>query len=500
MHVLEGLGPQEQRNTTWSFEHPYDHPYFGQLFLGGALGTISYPDSINPEIGDVKSIEVLHLVPRILMAIIAVTDTFLIYKIAERRYNNRNVAFIAAILFAVMPMSWLVRRVLLDSLFMPFLLLSILFAIDIKKRNAKNSVNSNFRLGSKINPDNRGSLLIILSGIFLGLAVFTKITAFTFIPVVGLLVFTNIDRDWTRLGVWLVPVVLIPMIWPLYAIAAGEWENWLSGLFWQTTEARGPNRPIWNSIFDILKIDPVLFTIGMLGVLYAMIKKDCLIILWVVPFIVFYYFVGHLRDIHWIPIIPAFCIGVALLVVGMSNRISSKMVREVALITIFSTIAIFGLGITAILVSLDLNSTFFEIYAFISVYLPSQDRSDTSEDKTIIMGNNWMQIFSWIPKYVFDKDHDFKTFKRFVGSVKEPNLPVREGEKVLLLVDGGDHKRFILSETTKKNIQQKLFYNETKLIKEFKGGNNERDWKEYPYVTVGENPGIARGVEVRSNY
>ena len=76
-----------------------------------------------------------------------------------------------------------------------------------------------------------------------------------------------------------------------------------------------------------------------------------------------------------------------------------------------------------------------------------------------------MQIFSWIPKYVFDKDHDFKTFKRFVGSVKEPNLPVREGEKVLLLVDGGDQKRFILSETSKKNIQQKVFYNETKLIK-----------------------------------
>ena len=64
------------------------------------------------------------------------------------------------------------------------------------------------------------------------------------------------------------------------------------------------------------------------------------------------------------------------------------MVREVALITIFSSIAIFGLCVTAILVSLDLNSTFFEIYTFISVYLPSQDRIDTSEDKTIIMENN----------------------------------------------------------------------------------------------------------------
>ena len=48
------------------------------------------------------------------MGILAVVDTFLIYKIAERRYN-RNVAFIAAILFAVMPYTWLIRRVLIRA-------------------------------------------------------------------------------------------------------------------------------------------------------------------------------------------------------------------------------------------------------------------------------------------------------------------------------------------------------------------------------------------------
>ena len=37
-------------------------------------------------------------------------DTFLIYKIAETGYN-RKVAFTAAILFAVMPSSWLMRSV-----------------------------------------------------------------------------------------------------------------------------------------------------------------------------------------------------------------------------------------------------------------------------------------------------------------------------------------------------------------------------------------------------
>ena len=66
------------------------------------------------------------------MGLLAVIDTFLVYKIAERRYN-RTVAFIAAILFAVMPISWLLRRILLDNIVLPFLLCSILFAVSVKR-------------------------------------------------------------------------------------------------------------------------------------------------------------------------------------------------------------------------------------------------------------------------------------------------------------------------------------------------------------------------------
>jgi 4-amino-4-deoxy-L-arabinose transferase-like glycosyltransferase len=65
----------------------------------------------------------LYLVPRVLMGILAVVDTFLVYKISERRYN-RNVALIASVLFAVMPISWYTRRILFDSIQLPFLLTS----------------------------------------------------------------------------------------------------------------------------------------------------------------------------------------------------------------------------------------------------------------------------------------------------------------------------------------------------------------------------------------
>ena len=121
IHVSEGLGPKEDGAR-------YDHPYFGWLFLGGIFNIINYPDSANPTPGDVNSIEAVWLFPRVAIGILAVIDTFLIYKIAERRYN-RNVAFIAAILFAVMPYTWHVRMVLLESIQLPFLLTSILFAL-----------------------------------------------------------------------------------------------------------------------------------------------------------------------------------------------------------------------------------------------------------------------------------------------------------------------------------------------------------------------------------
>ena len=121
------------------------------------------------------------------MGALAVVDTFLIYKIAERRYNNRNIVFMTAILFAAMPMSWLVRRILLDSLILPFLLFLILFAVEIKNRNIKNSDNPNYELGSKNDLDNKTSLLTLLSGTFLGLAIFTKIPAVVMLPLVSFL-------------------------------------------------------------------------------------------------------------------------------------------------------------------------------------------------------------------------------------------------------------------------------------------------------------------------
>src|SRR5215210_703324 len=166
MHVMEGLGPQEA--------YYYDHPFFGQIFLGAIFKIIGYPDSLNPS-ADLHSIESLYQVPRVLMGILAVIDTFFIYKISERMYN-RNVALFASILFAVMPSTWFTRMILLDSILLPLLLLSILLAVYTSKSKSEKNNNNN-------------NILIVLSGVFLGIAIFTKIPAFTMIPLVAFLIY-----------------------------------------------------------------------------------------------------------------------------------------------------------------------------------------------------------------------------------------------------------------------------------------------------------------------
>src|ERR1043166_6478216 len=209
MHVLAGLGPQEP--GRW-----YDHPYFGQLFLAGVFKIIGYPNLLNLSVtttnGNVHSIEMLYIIPRILMGILAVVDTFLVYKIAEYRHG-RNVALASSVVFAVMPLSWLYRWIVLDSILLPFLLSSILLAVYLKKlsdRNSNNHIKDN-KLDIKIP--------ILLSGILLGLAIYTKIPAFTMIPLVGFLVYKNSNKSWKLLGLWFIPVILIPLMWPAYSIS-----------------------------------------------------------------------------------------------------------------------------------------------------------------------------------------------------------------------------------------------------------------------------------------
>ena len=497
MHVLAGLGPQDPASR---FDHgqastsSYDHPYFGQLFLAGVFAIIGYPSSITPSSSGnpLHLIEMLYMVPRILMGILAVVDTFLIYKISERRYN-RNVALIASVIFAVMPLSWLLRRILLDTILMPFLLSSIFFALG-KKRATDSDNNKNKN-------NNKNIVLILLSGIFLGMAIFTKIPAFTMIPLVGFLIYTKNKGSLKMLGLWLIPVISIPMIWPAYAIITNHFDEWLNGVLWQATGRQGIGI---KSILSIFKMDPTLVALGITGVIYvAIIRKDLLLVFWLIPFLVFASLIGWVVYFHWMLVLPAFCIAGAIMIEDLSDKFSKrkKISKSLLKSSVTSAIGIFGLISTILLITNNFSLSLFEAAAYVVKNV--QDNTIQSGGSKISKGinhNNDMTIvsgpiYSWIFKYIFNMAH-------ILSHPRDSSQPITN--RVLLMVDS-TYRYIISNAIAKTEVEDKkqigtlgMLYNNSKPRAFFVDNGVQYNNLMYPYTGIKDCP--LSGIEIRTNY
>jgi hypothetical protein len=415
MHVIEGQGPQE---VIDSFAL-YDHPYFGQLFLAAALAITGYPESLNPMPAIIHSIEALYLIPKILMALLAVIDTFLLYKIAERRYNNVRIALVGSTLFAVMPITWLLRDIWLEPIQLPFLLCSILFATSVKRR--KGSTANSF--GNNADGDEKNFVLIILSGIFLGLAIFAKVPAFTMIPLVGFVIVANSNKSFKVVSMWILPVIIIPLVWPVYSIISGQLSSWLHGIYFQSTRE---GLSLFDSIKYALNIDPFMIAIGMTGLLFAAIKKDLFIVLWIIPFLLFLYFIGTTAYFHLIPILPALCLGSARLIDSLLGQVSNKRIQKFLSFATVSSLAGFGLITTTLIISQNVNSSLIEASSFISNFL-IENTKNTSQDPITIISNPFYQ---WIPQYVFDLDDYFVPYYSVVSIKTDKLLLVKDNSFV----------------------------------------------------------------------
>lgn len=476
MLVINGMGPQESAST--GYPRTYDHPYFGQLFLGGILELIGYPNMYYS--GDnAHSIEMLHFIPRIIMGILAVIDTFLLYGILQIRYN-RTVALISAILFAVMPMTWLLRRVYLDTLLMPFLLASILFALYIQKsRNENSKPMYSRRIDYRV--------FVLLSGIFLGLTIYTKIPAITFIPLIGYLIYLN-SRKVRILIIWLVPVILIPFIWPLYSVIAGQSDLWVQWVLWQTER----DKPLGRSLNSFFQIDPIITIGGVAGLVLAALWKDFFPLVWIAPFIAFSFLIGYVQYFHLIVIFPAFCTAFGILIDSVQGRIK-KHLKIYSNIIIIS-ISIFGIVITTTLITLNVNSANYDIYTSIAHYLPSDGKQVT------LIGSHWWDWNSyWLTRFVMNKDHEmidpmFDTYFR---------APVKT-DKVLFVDDPNFEEAFSRNIRGANIVEIRQLYDNSKPVVVFhdnmtKGYNNNYPFNILEIMTENENHPQGN-ITLRANY
>ena len=492
MNVLHGLGPQESENI---FYHPYDHPYFGQIFLASILGIVGYPNSLNvSNHGDIHYFESLYMFPRILMGILAVVDTFIIYKIAEFRYN-RKVAFIASLLFAIMPLGWFIRRIWLESIQLPLLLLSILFIV----RHTKNFINRD----DSASKAKENILPVLISSSFLGLTIFTKVPAFSMIPLVGYLVYTTYNKNRKILAIWFIPIISISLVWPAYAMYLNQFNRWYEDVFWQASRT-GEGDTVSQVLADLLKIDPVLIVLGIGGLVLSIFKRDLFLFLWILPYMIFSYSVVHSSYWYFIPLLPALCIGAARLIAIATNLIRKKNVQQVFSFGIVTAIGIFGLISTTILVTTDVTSSYFKAEEFIAQSLPIHN--GTNSNKVLVTGGVGLATFTWIPAYVLGMNHDF----RMIQILFSDDLIPTGATKALFVVD----RPFYNTMTALINMQRSYdlgsllqilrMYNTTRTTATFTGNADTYDANTYPYFSMKFNnqltPSGPDKIEVKANF
>jgi hypothetical protein len=490
--IGQGLQPQDR----------YRAPYFGQIFLAGIFSIIGFPNV--ETFGEKNPVEQLYLVPRVIMGVLAVFDTFLLYRITEYRYG-RNVAIIASILFAVMPFTWMIRRIFLETIQLPFILTSILLILNLGRDHQLQSSSisqsqlkqqKDMKQPSQLQENQQQleqtqkqayqseytKLTLIISGIFLGLAIFTKIPAFTMIPL-GIIMVYMVTRKKKYVLVWLIPVLLVPMLWPIHATLSGDMNDWIDGVRYQVSR----DRPLINTINTFFQIDPVLFILGMGGLVYAVIKKDYFLLLWTIPIFVFLQAIGYVSSFHLILLLPPFCIAGATMIEKIGNNIANVRLKNMLPYIRIAVIGVFGICSITMLITLNMNSTYYQALAFVLSNLPDSNSNATTispADKVTLIGNP--QYF-WIPEFVFNKTFDAKNFYS--------KTPFKT-DKYLMIIDSGFVRILNGDNSSRLNLAYNATHNLARFEQNITGGT---DINKYPFTNLRLSP-ETRFIELRSNY
>ena len=384
----------------------YDHPFFSQIVVAGFMHVTGYQNLFDDPSTDPSHLQAFYANPRIFMGLLAALDTLLVYLIADRMFGRR-VAAVAAVLFAVMPMSLMLRMVLLDSILLPFALSSVLLALHARGPGNK-----------------RRHLLLLASGACLGLAIFTKVPAIAMIPPCAILAYWA-SRRIRDVGLWLAPAVAIPAIWPAYAVQAGQLDVWIRGAVWQAGRSNGG---LPEATVLLFRYDPILISLGMAGFAFAVI---CLVLrlgrrggrersdagagggpvhagcdreprvaesgslgflaAWFSSILLFFGMLGFVSYFHLSMLLPALCIAAAALILGVGG--GGWLTRghwggagdRVALIAVL-VIGLTGLAAAAVILHFATQSPEFEAVSFLL-----QNYSDDPDTvKALSPASHWL--------------------------------------------------------------------------------------------------------------
>jgi hypothetical protein len=173
--------------------------------------------------------------------------------------------------------------------------------------------------------------------------------------------------------------------------------------------------------------DPLLFTLSAIGGIYALAKKNGLILFWQVPFIIFLAAIGQPAYFHWAAVIPVFCIAAAIALVDGLPRLLERIKvhnKKISFITI-AMVSFLGLVFTTIVISTDVSLAQRQTISYTISHLERNNFNGTADDDLLIISN---PSYSWIFKYVYRANNTLSDFRDAI------NYPI-ETQDWILIVD-----------------------------------------------------------------
>jgi len=241
---------------------------------------------------------------------------------------------------------------------------------------------------------------------------------------------------------------------------------------------------------------PIIFLLGCASIIFSYIKRDYFVLLWIAPFLIFLFAIDFVSFFHLILLLPAICISAARLIVDLSNKVKKIKFQRILPFAIISIIGVFGLGSITILITLNVSSSYFDVYASVVQYLVNHHNQlnknkdqetfgPVNEDKLTMLGRHWTRGYFWIPKHVFDINIDFKR----IDQADDILVPVPAvTDKILLIVD--NRVRNSLSDRDMSTVQKYYYYYTITPVATFKDKTIKYDTSKYPYASMSENRDI----------
>jgi hypothetical protein len=225
--------------------------------------------------------------------------------------------------------------------------------------------------------------------------------------------------------------------------------------------------------------------------IFAAVKRDFFLWLWVIPFLIFLYIIDYVSAWHLMPLIPAFCIAASRFLVEITGKIKfikKYKVQQILPFAVISGIIIFGLVSTTMLITTNVNSTSYKALAAIVQKLPNRDDINSTADAVTLVG---APTYFPMPKYAFDKPfYEHSYFSR---------LPL-DTQKYILVADRGLMQSISGTSTRAPNALMKYLYENSHIIDTIVPDDKTKyNVKEYPYSNMRQNPRSTQ-IEIRSNY